>query len=153
MTTIAVQELFEVRWAPSAAIALGPGPRGPMFVTEATGSFAGPRMRGTIERGTDHWHLRPDGVVEVDVRTVLRTEDGAAIAMAYSGLCLLTDAAVAAIRAGQPPAGPFRYRKAVRFETGDARYAWLNRVQAIGIEETGADATGADAAGWWVYAL
>ena len=61
-----------------------------------------------------------DGSVAVDARLVLRTDDGAAIAMTYQG------------RADRPPADGGVILTAPTFETDDDRYAWLNRVQAVG---------------------
>jgi Protein of unknown function (DUF3237) len=149
MTTLEVEPLFVVRYGDPAAVALGHGPRGPLVETQAVGRFDGPRLRGRIERGSDLWHLRADGVVELDVRALLRTDDGAAIAMRYSGVCTLAPGDAAAIREGRPPQGPFSDRKAIRFETGAPAYTWLNAVQAVGIGEPGAEPDG----GWWAYAL
>jgi len=49
---------------------------------------------------------------------LLKTEDGAAILMTYSGI-------------GAPKEGGFELRTAPQFETGDERYTWLNSVQAV----------------------
>lgn len=56
----------------------------------------------------------------LDVRATLKTDDGAIIYTEYRGR----------VRFG--PDGLNRVFTSPRFETGDARYAWLNGVQCIG---------------------
>ena len=94
-------------------------------------------MRGTIadSAGGDWLIVRPDGSLRFDVRLLLQTDDGAAIFMAYSGI-------------GVAHEGSFRLRTAPQFETADARYAWLNTVQAVGIGTPGRGSATYD-----VYAL
>src|SRR5438045_7645084 len=52
------------------------------------GTFEGPRLRGTVLPGSsaDWLLLRSDGVLELDFRATLRTEDGALISMRSFGL-------------------------------------------------------------------
>ena len=57
----------------------------------------------------------------VDVRFTLETDDGALVYIQYDGRFDVT---------GGPGSAPLYV--APRFETGDARYAWLNKIQAVG---------------------
>ena len=51
------------------------------------GSFEGPRLRGEVLPDGGDWLLmRPDGVLEQDVRITLRTDDGAFIYVRYAGM-------------------------------------------------------------------
>ena len=50
------------------------------------GTFEGPRLRGTLLTGADWQLLRSDGVLEMDLRFTLRTDDGALISMSGHGL-------------------------------------------------------------------
>ena len=52
------------------------------------GDFEGPRLRGTVLPGgsADWLLLRADGVLEMDLRVTLRTDDGALISMTSFGL-------------------------------------------------------------------
>ena len=52
------------------------------------GDFEGPRLRGTVLPGgsADWLLLRGDGVLELDLRATLRTDDGALISMRSFGL-------------------------------------------------------------------
>lgn len=96
------------------------GPQGSRVVVTVTGgSFEGPRLRGTVDNSGGDWvTLRPDGSIKLDVRIMLRTEDGADIFMRYEGIGVRGD-------------GPLKVVTAPLFETGDDRYAWLNNIQAI----------------------
>jgi hypothetical protein len=72
--------------------------------------------------GAGDWlTIGPEGTVTIDMRFTLLTKDGAAIYTQTGGR---TDAS-------KGPGGAPLYM-ALRFETGDARYSWLNKVQAIG---------------------
>jgi hypothetical protein len=71
---------------------------------------------------SDWLTVGPEGTASLDMRLALETNDGALIFVQGLGR---TDAARFA-----SDGGPMYF--APRFETGDARYAWLNRVQAIG---------------------
>jgi hypothetical protein len=58
----------------------------------------------------------------LDVRCTLETDDGAIIFMQYGGR----------VRIASPPQNVHHLYVAPRFDTGDARYAWLNGIQAVG---------------------
>jgi hypothetical protein len=60
-------------------------------------------------------------IAVIDVRLSLRTDDGALIYMIYGGRLDLS-----------APSGQLVAYVAPTFETGDARYAWLNSIQAVG---------------------
>ena len=92
--------------------------------------------------GGDHIRRRPDGIAAIDVRLCLATHDGATVLMTYQGRL---DPGVEdrdyALDFGKPddPARADRYYFCINplFETGDDRYAWLNRVVALGTGRTG----------------
>ena len=87
-----------------------------------SGSFEGPKIKGQVHdaAGGDWVIVRPDGMMSLDVRLCLLTDDGASIFMTYTGL-------------GRREAdGSTNIRTVPRFETGDERYAWLNSIQAVG---------------------
>jgi uncharacterized protein DUF3237 len=67
----------------------------------------------------------PDGVLELDLRITLETEDGALIHMTFEG-----------IRDDPSPGAPY-FRTLPRFETAEAKYSFLNRLLAIGRGEIG----------------
>jgi len=92
------------------------------------GTFDGERLRGTVLPGGDDWTIkRPDGVIELDLRVTLQTDDGAYIHMTFQG-----------IRDEGAPAAPY-FRTVPRFETAERTYAFLNRLLAVGTAEIRAD--------------
>ena len=98
------------------------------------GHFEGPRLRGTVlPDGADWVLLRKDGAMVIDVRLMLKADDGALIAMQYVGLMFgRTPEAQAAMRRGEQPAYESVYlRTTPRFETSSASLDWLNRVVAV----------------------
>jgi hypothetical protein len=90
------------------------------------GSFEGERLRGSVLPGGDDWALkRADGVVELDLRITLHTDDGALVHMTFQG-----------VRDDGARPGPY-FRTLSRFETAEPKYAFLNRLLAVGSGEIG----------------
>jgi len=107
------------------------------------GSFQGPRLRGVVQpTGGDYARMRPDDVLEADVRAVLRTDDDMLIYMHYTGLLHPWSGIARAFMNPQKQGPGFYWRMTHRFETSAEPYMWLNKVLAIGIgrPETGAGA-------------
>ena len=62
----------------------------------------------------------------------MKTDDGALIYCTYSGLIVLTPDVGARIFSGQDvPLGDYYFYANPMFQTGDERYAWLNKVIAV----------------------
>jgi hypothetical protein len=136
-TSFPVEYLFTITANTANNTMLAGAPQGSrMLVTVTGGTFEGPKLKGTVDNGGGDWlTMRADGSAKLDVRITLRTEDGAAILMTYTGIGVMKD-------------GAFSIRTAPLFETGDERYRWLNNVQCV--------AKGAPGAGnvtYEVYAL
>jgi hypothetical protein len=85
-------------------------------------TWEGERLRGKLKgRAAADWiTIGAEGTATLDIRFTLETDDGAVVFVQTHGR---TDAANFA--KGAP------VYLAPRFETGDARYAWLNRIQAV----------------------
>lgn len=100
------------------------------------GRFEGPRMSGELQPsfGADWIRFRPDGIGNVDVRCVLRTDDGALIHMAYPGLVYY------GIKHPDYP-GANVVHTTPRFETGHPDYMWLNTRICVGVGKTGSNET------------
>jgi Protein of unknown function (DUF3237) len=99
----------------------------------AGGQFEGPRLRGKVLPGGGDWTLlRGDGVLELDLRLTLETDDGALIHLRSFGIRHGPPEVIAALARGEAvdPAS-YYFRTTPRFETGDARYAFLNRLLAV----------------------
>ena len=100
------------------------GPQGTRTIVQIVGGrFEGPRVKASIETPAGDWITnRADGSYRLDVRLTLKTDDGALILVTYNGI-------------GQTTEGGASLRCAPLFETGDSRYAWLTRLQAVGVGE------------------
>jgi len=98
------------------------------------GAFEGPRLRGRVlPGGSADWQLlRPDGVLEMDLRVTLQTDDGALISMRSFGLRHGPPEVIAAIIRGETvdPA-TYYFRTTPRFETAHPAYAFLNRMVTV----------------------
>ena len=113
---------------------LGAVPHGTRVIAPITGgTFEGPRLRGKVLPGGGDWLLtRPDGVVELDLRITLETDDGALIYMMSSGLRHGPPEVLAAMARGESvDPSKYYFRTAIRFETSAPQYAFLNRLIAI----------------------
>ncbi len=121
--------LMTLRLSTAPTQEVGAGPHGSRVTFPIIGgSFEGERLRGMVLPGGDDWTLkRSDGVVELDLRVTLETDDGALIYMTFEGL-----------RDDAAPGAPY-FRTAPRFETGAVKYAFLNRLLAVGTGEIRAD--------------
>jgi Protein of unknown function (DUF3237) len=75
-----------------------------------------------VQPTADWLLIGPEGTGSLDIRATLRTHDGAIVYLHYTGRL---DAS-----GGMQP--PITIYVTPRSETSDARYAWLNRIQAIG---------------------
>jgi len=98
-----------------------------------SGHFEGPRLRGRVLPGGGDWTLlRGDGVLELDLRITLETDDGALIHMASFGLRHGPPNVIAALGRGESvdPA-TYYFRTTPRFETAHPKYAFLNRLVAV----------------------
>jgi hypothetical protein len=113
---------------------LGAVPQGTRVIAAITGgTFEGPRLRGKVLPGGGDWTLlRSDGVLELDLRITLETDDGALIGMSSFGLRHGPAEVLAALSRGEPvDPSEYYFRTAPRFETSAPQYAFLNRVMAI----------------------
>ncbi|PWR20947.1 DUF3237 domain-containing protein [Zavarzinia compransoris] len=123
---------YTVALAPPDVV--GPGPGGIRLNFRLLGGeFAGPRLKGTVlPGGTDFVTLRSDGVLDIDVRGLLKTEDGAVIDIAYKGVIDAGPDAYAGFLAGSLPAA-LLVRAAPRLTAAHPDYLWLNRLQFYSI--------------------
>ncbi|NRD90972.1 DUF3237 domain-containing protein [Sphingopyxis sp. BSNA05] len=120
---------------------IGRTPAGLRRIAPVTGGeFSGERLNGTVLPGADWVINRPDGVMEIDVRLPLQTDDGAMIYLNYQGRFLAEPETMARFAKGAL-LKPEEYSLAVtaKFEAGAAQYLWLNDVVAVGTGEQTAD--------------
>ena len=121
-------------YGPESFQMIGETPEGLLGVgTMGEGTVTGPRLNGTVLRGTQDWSLvREDGIHRPECRAVLRTHDGAIIQLAYQGFMDLGPDGYEQRKQGVR-AGPYHPRTMIRMLTESADYAWVNRSPFLGI--------------------
>ncbi|MEQ1699239.1 MAG: DUF3237 domain-containing protein [Ilumatobacteraceae bacterium] len=90
-----------------------------LVIGEVTGArFEGERLSGTMKgnAAADWLKISPEGYGTLDVKITLETTDGAIVHATYSGRLQFDTLTVYATP---------------QFHTGDERYSWLNRIQAV----------------------
>jgi hypothetical protein len=122
-------------------IEVEPGPAYPTPLGERRlglvrrGHFHGPVANGVVLPGGADWMTHgTDGATRLDVRAMLRAEDGQVIGIAYTGIRAGAPEVLAKLAAGEAvdPAA-YYMRTAIRFETGPGPLEYLNRVLAVAI--------------------
>jgi len=100
-----------------------------------SGRFHGERLNGIAQPGGgDWWFRRPDGVIHLDVRAMLETDQGEIIYMTYTGRLRGPNDMIERMQAGETIAPDELYfRTAAQFETAAPQLVWLNDVIAFGI--------------------
>jgi Protein of unknown function (DUF3237) len=99
------------------------------------GSFEGDRLSGVVLEGGNDWQtVRNDRATTLNVRLVLKTQDDSLIGMTYQGIRHGPADVMARMDAGEDvnPA-LYYFRTSPTFETASERYAWMNRIIAVGV--------------------
>ena len=114
---------------------LGESPLGRRRIINITGgTFRGERLSGKVLPGGADWQvIRADGVADLDARYTLETSDGALIYVHNHGYRHGPADVLKRLAAGEDVDPALYYmRTTPLFETGDARYTWLNRLICVG---------------------
>jgi hypothetical protein len=120
----AFEYLGRLRAETGARTVVENGPQGTRTIVQIVGGrFEGPRVKASVQTPAGDWITnRADGSYKLDVRLTLKTDDGALILVTYNGIGQTTNAGAS-------------LRAAPLFETGDSRYTWLTRLQAVAVGE------------------
>ena len=119
-----------------APLELGAGRSGTRRIIPIIGGrVTGERLKGRVlNLGADWQTVFRDGVAELDTRYTLETDDGALIDIANYGFRHGPEAVMSALARGEDVDPTLYYmRTQARLETGDARYAWVNRTVFVGM--------------------
>jgi len=130
-----LRALFRAEIALAPAQELGATPLGRRRVIPITGGrFGGERLSGRVLPGGADWQvIRADGVADLDARYTLETGDGALIYVRNKGYRHGPDEVMKRLAAGEAVDPTLYYMRTTPwFETGDSRYAWLNRIVCVG---------------------
>jgi hypothetical protein len=125
--TLELKPLCKLEVTPGQPVDLGITPVGRRVMVELMGviitgeRFQAKKMKNVA--AADWLVITPDGTGQVDIRYTVETHDGALIYVHYQGrrdFTLVYEGIDAPVYIA-----PY-------FETSDERYAWLNKIQAIG---------------------
>lgn len=129
--------LFRVVLSVGGPQSVGATRNGELRIVPVTGGTAeGPRFKGEVLPGTaaDWLRVDADGTAHMDVRLTLKAEGGGIVYMHYTGIRTGTAEVLARLNSGQAvDPSEYYFRTAVRFETGAADLAWMNKVVAVGV--------------------
>lgn len=120
--SIKTRPLMALRLATSPTQDVGSTPEGALMIFPVVGgSFEGERLRGTVLAGGGDWVTRrSNGMMTLDLRITLETDDGSLIHMTFTGI--------------RDDANGY-FRTVPRFEAAASKYAFLNRLLAVGTAE------------------
>jgi Protein of unknown function (DUF3237) len=129
-----LQALFRAEIMLAPAQELGETPQGRRRVIPIIGGrFDGERLSGRVLPGGADWQvIRSDAVAQLDARYTLETDDGALVYVRNEGLRHGPPEVIRQLALGEAVDPASYYMRTVpHFETGDSRYAWLNRLVCV----------------------
>jgi hypothetical protein len=120
--TLRSEILFDLVFDKGPANVVGSPGGNRVIVPVLGGTFEGPGIKGTVGNPSGDWIVgRPDGSSVLDLRLLLQTDDAQKIYMANRGIAYTMQD------------GSLYARIQPLFETGAAKYAWINNVVAVGV--------------------
>jgi Protein of unknown function (DUF3237) len=133
MPEITTEFLFEIALE-VPVLALGETPYGERRVARFEGgTFEGPKLRGIVLPGGGGWMLlRRDGVLDIEVRIVLKTDDEQMIYMHWKGFRHGPKEIIDRLNRGEAvDPSSYYFRTTPYFETSSEKYSWLNRICSV----------------------
>ena len=133
-TSLATRHLFRTYLKADPPYQIGQTPGANRRVIAITGgTFEGERMRGILLPGGSDWiTARPDGSVQLNVRMILQTDDGALITLRHRGIRSGPTDVLARIDRGEDVDPALYYmRTTMLFETSAEKYWWLNNIVGV----------------------
>jgi len=117
---------------------VGKGPDGhDLRIVPVTGGMvSGPGLQGEILGGTaaDWLRVEADGTAHMDVRLTIKAASGSLLYAQYGGIRTGAADVLARLNSGAAvDPSEYYFRTAIRFQTGAADLAWMNRVLAVGV--------------------
>jgi hypothetical protein len=113
---------------------MGAGRNGARRIIPIVGGSVSGKVSGTVlDLGADWQTTLADGSSDIDTRYAFETGDGAVIEVVNKGVRHGPPEVLNALARGEEvdPAH-YYFRTAARLETGDQRYAWVNRTIFVG---------------------
>ena len=130
-----LEPLFRAEITLAPVQEFGATPMGRRRIIPITGgTFSGARLSGKVLPGGADWQvIRPDGVAYLDARYTIETADGALVYVRNRGYRHGPPAVIERLARGEAVDPALYYMRTTPwFETGEPRYAWLNRIVCVG---------------------
>ncbi len=101
-----------------------------------SGVVQGEQVNGQLKASGGDWLLRhPDNTFTLEVKVCLQTDDDALILMQWRGRLVIPEHLISQVTSPQlcehVDKDQYYLRNLIMFETGDARYQWLNNRVAV----------------------
>lgn len=150
MSELKSEFLASVEVGLKTILEVGYGAKGMRAIADVTGgTIKGPRLNGIVlPSGGDWFIINPElGIMNLDIRATMQTDDGANIYTQYTGRIATAPENFAALfdrSNGLPDPSSYYFRTAPVYETGSEKYAWLNSIQAVGVGRITEDGIGYD---------
>lgn len=136
MTDLRTALLFTMELDIGTRRDIGQTPYGLRRIVEvAGGRFVGEELRGEVLPVAGDWLLRrADGVMMIDVRLTLRTQDEHLVYMSYRGMQHGPEWVMERLAKGERvDPSEYYFRTTPYFETASDKYSWLNRIVTVGV--------------------
>lgn len=134
MPEVKTELLFKITLEVPPVLNLGETPYGSRRIAQvAGGSFEGPKVKGRVLPGGGDWLLlRRDGVLQLDVRLTMETDDKQHIYMTYKGFRHGPKDVIDRLNKGEAVDPSLYYFRATPyFETSAEKYAWMNGICCV----------------------
>jgi len=135
---------FEAKVAVATPLVVGPATIGLRRIVPITGgTVTGPRFTGRVVPGGADWQVvRPDGVLQIEAKYTLESDDGVLVMVTNRGMRHGPQAVIDKLSRGEPvDPGQYYFRTSAEFEApADSKYAWLNRALFVGVAQRTASA-------------
>jgi hypothetical protein len=98
------------------------------------GWVKGPKISGKmLAPGGDWYRIMPGGCGRVDVRATIKTDDGALVYVAYSGVFSASKESFDRLMKGETlTSKDIYFITAPTMQTSSEKYAWVNHIQCVG---------------------
>ena len=130
---------FEANVTVATPLVIGPATIGLRRVVPITGgTVTGPRFTGRVVPGGADWQVvRPDGVLQIEAKYTLESNDGVLVMITNRGMRHGPAAVIEKLARGEPvDPSQYYFRTSAEFEApAESKYAWLNRAIFIGVAE------------------
>lgn len=108
------------------------------FIPIEGGEVKGPLFTGRVLKGSGDWQVvRSDGVISLEARYILESDDGTRISVFNRGLRVASPEVTARMMKGDAVApSEYYFRTSAEFEAPvGSRYEWMNKAVFIGVAE------------------